>query len=362
MSQEIKAPPPGGQSAVYNALGALFSPNIPRDRTLDASLVLGISVWLILNSHLENFYPHRWMAADGMLGNTLFFWASGFGIWSSLQSKRQGAAPFLGRRMLRIYPKTVIVILVFLALSTEWRPQHGLEDLASLLIWPTPYTYIRMIVPFYAALWVVDRLGPWALAASTAAAAAVYGYVFLTHLGDGAQAHSLVLGQLPDLLWWAYFWMATALGAAMAGLPVVSRPTPWRLAGLGLLVIGYLGLKLAMVVTQGHMGWFPLLHVAVLLACIGAALTLCAPDTVRWVMRQPVIGPFLALSANLTLEIYLVHAPLAGVRGLYSLPFPLNIVLVAGLTLLGAVALNLLVETLPRLAPSGRPAQGQSRP
>ena len=38
---------------------------------------MAIAAVLIANSHLERFYPHPWVAGDGLLGNALFFFTAG---------------------------------------------------------------------------------------------------------------------------------------------------------------------------------------------------------------------------------------------------------------------------------------------
>ena len=68
---------------------------------------------LIVNSHLEPFYPLSYLAADGLLGNSLFFFMSGFGIQSSALSHAKSFKDYALRRILRLYPSVIICMVIF---------------------------------------------------------------------------------------------------------------------------------------------------------------------------------------------------------------------------------------------------------
>jgi peptidoglycan/LPS O-acetylase OafA/YrhL len=84
---------------------------------IDTTLMLALAAWIIVNSHLEQFYPYRWLAADGLLGNTMFFFLSGFGVQSSLLRSRQEFTGFAIRRIVRLYPSVVLASAIFLLLG-----------------------------------------------------------------------------------------------------------------------------------------------------------------------------------------------------------------------------------------------------
>jgi peptidoglycan/LPS O-acetylase OafA/YrhL len=72
-----------------------------------------VAAILIANSHLEGLYPRSWMAADGFIGNSIFFLLSGYGITISLLGREQTFVHYYVRRILRIYPVVWLVEIIF---------------------------------------------------------------------------------------------------------------------------------------------------------------------------------------------------------------------------------------------------------
>ena len=110
---------------------------------LDTALVLCIACVLIVNSHLEQFWPQSFLAVDGLLGNSLFYLMSGFGIGSSLLSRSQRCIPFLARRLVRIYPAVIIAVLLFVGLAggRAYATVNGLPP------WTPPQDCIAVAIP-----------------------------------------------------------------------------------------------------------------------------------------------------------------------------------------------------------------------
>ena len=57
---------------------------------MDTTALRVLAIVLIANSHLEDLYPFRPLAADGLIGNSLFFMLSGLGITLALGGGRTG--------------------------------------------------------------------------------------------------------------------------------------------------------------------------------------------------------------------------------------------------------------------------------
>ena len=111
---------------------------------VDTMALRALAIVLIANSHLENFYPVRQLAADGLLGNSLFM-LSGLGI---TLSPRTGDGRFLdwyGRRLSRSYPALWLTVLIGIFLiQAAWRSWTPLDFLSNL-VWPTPYGFLGRI-------------------------------------------------------------------------------------------------------------------------------------------------------------------------------------------------------------------------
>lgn len=325
-------------------------------RIVDTTVLLATSAWLIFNSHLEAFYPRPWLAADGLLGNTMFFLISGYGIQSSLTHRYQPFTGYAIRRVSRLYPAVILAVAIFaLIIAGGWRVWTPLKYL-DRFIWPTAYTYVRNIVPFYVVLWLIGRRArpSWMLAALIAGAVALVG-AYIYDISTHAPARILSLGTRADVVTWCYYWMAVCLGATMALYPHAAKLTKLRVAGIGILLLTYFAIKFVMVVQGRAINVYPVLHVLVLTICGLSLLTLGDPTFARRALGFRLIGPFIGLSAALTLEIYLTHQPMVGMKILSSQVFPLNILLLAVLTIISAIAIHWTVERLGHLRrPSGR--------
>src|SRR5436190_187612 len=105
---------------------------------------------LIANSHLEGLYPHRWMAADGLLGNSIFFLLSGYGLMRSEQQGSRAFLPYYTRRLLRIYPALFLVVFAFVFLPSRGWESWTWQSLIDQFIWPGKFGFIQKIVVYYA--------------------------------------------------------------------------------------------------------------------------------------------------------------------------------------------------------------------
>ena len=62
-------------------------------RDTDTTLMLCLATVLITLSHLDAFVPDPRIATGGAIGNSLFFFLSGFGLAKSLNAEAAGGAP-----------------------------------------------------------------------------------------------------------------------------------------------------------------------------------------------------------------------------------------------------------------------------
>src|ERR1700722_17050247 len=124
----------------------------------DTDFMRAAAALLICNSHLKYFYPFRWLAGDGLLGNSMFFFLSGFGIALSIKSIRLGFFSWYSRRIKRIYPAAALcTVFFYLLLYHRWRDWHPL-DYVHAYIWPTPYDYVMLIMVVYIFIYGMLRI------------------------------------------------------------------------------------------------------------------------------------------------------------------------------------------------------------
>ena len=102
-----------------------------------------LAVLLVVNSHLDAYYPISAMATGGALGNALFFILSGFCL-----SKPQGTFwTWYKYRFLKVYPQTVLMSVAMYLIYTLGA--NHLQSAVLFIIWPTAFWFIGAIVLFY---------------------------------------------------------------------------------------------------------------------------------------------------------------------------------------------------------------------
>lgn len=310
------------------------------------SLALGLAAWLIFNSHLEAFYPIPWLAADGLLGNTLFFVISGLGIFSSLMKRDQSVGSYISRRFWRLYPAVFIVLLIQIIFILPMPKYSPLEALKTFL-WPSPFTYVAVIVPTYLLAFACYRLRPRNSAyLMMGLCLLVYCMGYIQSIDIFSEQKKLIIGHLPSLVSYGYFAFAFALGGLVASRRNFTEFNwRWLLLAVFFIVL-YVAIKYVMVVKGIAAIAFPVLHVLVLALCMLALKILCAPDLVSRVLSWPVLGPFLRKSGSLSLEIYLIHAVLLHVVFFSTLIFPINILVFATITFVLAIGLSELTRII----------------
>lgn len=322
----------------------MSSPTTGSNARVDTSLVILSGMLLVINSRLEAFYPRPWMAGDGLLGNSIFFFVSGFGVTCSLSARPQSFGSYFIRRLLRIYPALFVTELAFGWFAHKHWSVSEPTSLSALFLYPTRFTYVRCIVVFYALLYFVVRFIP-RKASIAVWAALLAGYAFLcvkhaSHLVPGVSSLSAV----PSVIYTTYFFMVTLAGSHFA-----SSSAP-RLTGSSLLllaaaVLAYSGVRVVVSI-QHRIDLFPLLH----LACFGCAIqmfrVLASSEMERFVRGIPRLAALVGALAALSLETYLLHTYFADWPIFTKLPFPVGIVAIFVITFLLAIPLAALVRKL----------------
>ena len=300
----------------------------------DTTLVRAMAAVLVANSHLERFYPRPWLAGDGLIGNSLFFLLAGFGLASSARRIRR---PFLGwmwRRVKRIYPSVILVVLVFgVLIEAQWRTWDATQYLIQF-IWPTRFTFVELVMPMYILFYVLlhwrnRRAIPGTLILLPLAYAALYWSDI--HRMDSAAP--LRLGERSFGVNAIAYAEVMTLGVLLAARPSAKHSHSWidPLLFIGSW-IAYVILKFLMV-----QGTFPrayaLLHVLTAVICY-LTFTVFTRNAVVAAARRTNVGWRLTgLVAGTTLEIYLVHTYIADSARIAAVLFPLNIGIFWALTL-----------------------------
>ena len=173
--------------------------------------LMGLACLLIVNSHLERLYPKSFLAADGLIGNTIFFLLAGYGVTLSQTLRPYAFTKFYVRRLLRICPSVVLVVIIGALIGFISLPS-GLGNVLSFIVWPTQFPFIERILVFYPIAWVLGRLslkrGFYILAGAIGVwlATGIFAHIHL-------DPSDLRLGAISEAIWWGYHLCVFVAGA-----------------------------------------------------------------------------------------------------------------------------------------------------
>ena len=117
----------------------------------DTLFLRAIGIILILNSHLDRFYPIPYLGTGGALGNSIFFFLSGFGVFLSQKKNSRAFLEWFAGRLKRIYPSLWIVLLLVkmpLMIIAGKLYASTIIDFIGYFFNP-PYWFLMMLLVYY---------------------------------------------------------------------------------------------------------------------------------------------------------------------------------------------------------------------
>lgn len=308
-------------------------------RQTDTTLMLFLATALITLSHLDPFVPDPRITTGGAIGNSLFFFLSGYGLSMSLNATGSDASmpsllDYLRKRLLRLYPAVLIVAGAMLAAGRIGIT--SITDFAAVFLWPTPFWFISAVVVFYIPVFYLARLQPAGIA--MAMAILVIPYIFFYSQLDLSKF--VVEGR--DYFKWINYFGITLLGCLVARLKLTPRLSLFTVAGLLASLLLFLVSKLT--VFRYDVGYMQFLFHVWMYPIIYFSFHVFASEAVLQRIRATPVFPAIALLAGLTLEIYLTQT--AWIRWLETQDFGLHYTLVLVIALVPVLFFSLLTRWL----------------
>ncbi|WP_237067315.1 acyltransferase [Microbulbifer guangxiensis] len=122
----------------------------------NTTVLLTFAVFLITNSHLDTLYPVPQLGTGGAIGNVIFFFLSGYGLAISWGVRGgETFAPWILRRIVRVYPSVLVVNILFLLVVPRLEVDASIESIFSVFVWPTQFWFISAIIVFYFVIYAV---------------------------------------------------------------------------------------------------------------------------------------------------------------------------------------------------------------
>jgi peptidoglycan/LPS O-acetylase OafA/YrhL len=310
---------------------------------LDTNFLRFFAIILIINSHLEHFYPISLLAADGFLGNSLFFALSGVGLALSKSNQQLRFGTWFWRRLTRIYPSLLLVVLIFLiVLDNRW--DGSALGLIKLAIWPTQFGFLSQLLVFYIPYYFVAKLSRARFKALFIGLfvplVATYFFSFGTGEPPNPSAYLHPLNEFNTLFYFQMMvlggWLAKEVSENNALLLKLSQPANALMLSLGAMFI-YLAIKAAILLKLLNTAYF-LLHVSTI-ALVISLFIFSMSIWIKYAFANKLANQSVLLISGLTLELYLVHVCLLD-YSIFTNIFPVNIVLFVAISVVGAWLVN----------------------
>lgn len=274
-----------------------------------------IATVLITNSHYSNIWPIADLAAGGLLGNILFFAASGF----CLLNVKENFGKWYLKRIAKIYP--VMIGFTLLAVLIGDYSLASWENALRLFLYPTNYIFLVWLmlsyIVFYVIAWLSKKydktieislavvLGAWILTYFIFVDKSVY------HIDDVSKPFILFL-----------YFSSMLIGALFK--KYVDKYEKTKAVNIILLFassIVYFGSKIAFSKIQSIVFWQILNQLSVLVVlyfmfAVFIGLEDCFKKIPNWVNKA------IKFVAGITLHIYIVQFVI--IRRLEGLVFPVN--------------------------------------
>ena len=274
-----------------------------------------IATILITNSHYSNIWPISDLAAGGLLGNILFFAASGF----CLLNIKENFGKWYLKRIAKIYP--VMIGFTLLAVLIGDYSLVGWKDALRLFLYPTNYIFLVWLmlsyIAFYFLAWLSKKydktieislsvlFGAWILTYFIFVDKSVY------HIDDVSKPFILFL-YFSSMLIGALFKKYIDKFGKIKAVNVI-------LLFVGLIV--YFGSKIAFSKIQSIVFWQILNQLSILVVlyfmfAVFIGLEDCFKKIPDWINKA------VKFVAGITLHIYIVQFVI--IRRLEGLIFPVN--------------------------------------
>lgn len=288
-----------------------------------------IATVLITNSHYANIWPISAMASGGLLGNIIFFAASGFCLYKI----KDNFGKWFLKRFLRIYP----VMILFTLLMWLVGP-YSQYDTTWLFLFPTHYVFIVWIMACYVVYYFVayfqnkypnKKIMEFTLLGVLVAYIAVYA-IFI-------DKSAYVIDQVEQPFILFLYFTSMLLGALLRKYKEKFARLKWYTVVLAVLSVGIYFASKFVFDRYSNLAFLQIINqFIILLALFFIFTTFMGLET----KLQKLNGKWKSVVkfiAGLTLHIYIVQYVIIG--WFYHLVFPLNFFVVTALILVMATAL-----------------------
>jgi peptidoglycan/LPS O-acetylase OafA/YrhL len=279
---------------------------------LDTSFMRFLAVVLVVNSHLDTLYPSNlsYFASGGAIGNSLFFFLSGFGLWYSVHNlKSYTFTQWIGKRFLRIYTPYIIVVPALIGILIYMGDLNldNIITIGEIVFFPhQAYWFLQAIILYYILIYFLFSI--WG---SSDRSIFLFIVAFLTlYLYFYFYSIDLAIFSIESLPFkLIYYFLCILLG--MVASNKIKEAMLGCFSSFVCVISSLLAFLVLKIKMQNGIGYeYQILQHIAVLCLVFSLFSLSRTLFVPWLRKLRLVSQSIDFIADHSLEIYLVHLPL----------------------------------------------------
>ncbi len=296
-----------------------------------------VAIILIMNSHLDSFYPVSFFATGGAIGDSLFLSLSAFGLYLSTKKNPRSLTDYYGRRIIRIYP-AIWIFVIFIRFPLDIvNGKFSISEILPFLgnMFYPPNFFLRAILIYYAiSFFIIKKYSNKKLLITFIVTFIFYIYLYIYILDKSYfsalnPGYSFIFYLLPFLF----------------GIYLARKNDSIKYAGLRDFIL--LGISIGLMyahkyaMTKGVLGQFQIIQLLLLFPTVYYFLKISRSNLIRNnIMSLPLVSPTIRILSAVTLELYLIHEAMLVPFSKLKIMFPLNILFFISISIFVALIVN----------------------
>ena len=307
----------------------------------DTQFLRALGILIIINSHLDNYYPIPQIATGGAIGNSIFFFLSAFGLYLSQQKNKISFSQWFTNRISRIYPSLWLVLIFILMPLEIINGTLSIAETTSFIgnFFNPPYWFLQALLVYYLITYVLLKNNNHK---NIVCALIILSVIYFICYFSWVDLTKWSVEKSPfDLI---HYLMIFIFGIFIATQNEKITYTGYsNYLMLAFIIMAVYAHKFLM--SKGHYLEFQFIQQIAMYPIVVYLLKISrSPFIVSGLMKSKIMAPAARFLSNHTLEIYIIHETINNPVQKLQLPFPVNVFIFLILTFGLAAIVNKLAE------------------
>lgn len=303
-----------------------------------------IATLLITNSHYDLIYPISQIATGGSIGNSLFFFVSGYCLYNN--NIKNDFLTWIKKRIIRIYPTVIIGTCICLLLTNE--KIKSISKFIATFIYPTKFWFITAMIAFYFVYYFImnSRLKNHLIKVLIFLSVLyMINYILFVDINEFS-----IEG--PGYFKWIFYFQIMILGTYLKQNHPSKGKNRYTFLALIISLIIYFGFKFLMLKSMLILNLQFILHIITFFIVYLIFKLLFNMESIIKERKNTIWYKIVNFFANITLEIYVVQMPIIDIFA--KLIFPLNFLVTTLLIIILSILVNKVSLQIQRLLVSDK--------